>query len=179
MLIGIDLSKRGCGVAFGDGAAPPSTLAQRFVGDRATVFGAFDQFLLDLIVAHAPRAIVFEAPLATSQVPGSLDDWRLKMGLATLTEHIAARRAIRCADVHVQTARKSILGQGRPKDPKGEVLRFCRIMGWEVGGDHNRADAAVVWAWGHIHHGNRRGLHRLLSHGSLRGMEARNGGVLQ
>lgn len=108
---------------------------------------AFSEWLAEMVATWRPDAIAFEAPLMGG--PGVVFNGRtarLLIGLAFVTEVVAASYATRCFEEHVQSVRRHFLGQGRPKDPKRATVERCRLLGWEVP-DHNAADAAALWAF--------------------------------
>lgn len=172
MLMGLDLSQHGCGIAYGDGSEPPISSVVDF-GDlpRGRLFHKATVYLSDLVVMIRPRLICYEAPLLNTNRPNKAEVPFRLIGLAAIAESVAARYDLACHKVTPQEWRKDFLGRGYPSDPKKAALGFCAALGWDTGGDHNRADAFGVWAWGHLNHGYRAGMHTLLSRMTVRSME--------
>ena len=100
-----------------------------------------------MIDMHGPDMIAFEAPMMGGKGITMTDDVAyVLIGLAYLTDTIAASYRLRSEKKHVATIRKHFIGQGRAQNPKAAVMERCRILGWEVE-NHDAADAAAVWAW--------------------------------
>lgn len=172
IILGLDIAPGATGAAVGDGSSPPRSFVAQFAGkDRGAIGAKYMAWLRDLLVMERPDLVAFEAPLVKIDRQSSVETTRLLMSLAFLTETMAAMRQIKSTEVNMQTWRKAFLGNGRPADPKGETLRMCAMLGWDTGGLHDRADAMGVWVWAHLNHGNRKGIHAMLSIGSVRRME--------
>lgn len=170
-ILALDISKSGCGMAVGDATRPPHTAVQTFSGILPGAVGfQYSRWLREQILINQPDMIAYEAPLRAAHAKGSQDTVTLLTGLAFLTDTVAYEKKIFCQAPAIQSWRKAFLGHGRPADPKGDAVRMCELLGWRVDGSHDRADAAGVWAWSHLNHGNTRGMHKLLSAGSVRGM---------
>ncbi|MEM6623900.1 MAG: hypothetical protein AAF674_16860 [Pseudomonadota bacterium] len=168
-VIGIDFAKTQCGVAMGDGSGPPRTTSVQFrQPTRGKVFVAFQDWLRDLILTEQPGLVMCEAALLHVDKHRGPDTARMMVGLSAHAESVCARRSVLQRDVQSQTWRKAFLGTGRPTDPKQASLRQCELLGWPTGGIHDRAEAAGVWAYAHIHHGNSRGVMQMLSMGSVK-----------
>lgn len=168
-VVALDISKAACGVAMGSGATAPRTVLHKTGGQTLGATGAaFGDWLRDLFLMEKPHIVAIEAPLVMSGPQASAAGVKLLMGLVTVA-HVAAHRAgARVVEANVQSWRKAILGHGRPRDPKAAALGFCSSVGWEAGGSHDRAEAACVWAWAHLMHGDTAAMHRLLARQSLR-----------
>lgn len=171
IIMALDISPASTGVAIGDGSGPPRSFERPIPGTSRGQRGlAFARWLRDLIVLEGPDLVAYEAPIMFSR-KGSVDAMRILMGLAFQVEVVCASRApLRAIEVNIQAWRKLFLGQGRPADPKGDCVRMCGLLGWPTGGSHDRADSCGVWAWAHFHHGNRQGIMKALSAGSVRAM---------
>ena len=173
-VVAMDISKTSCGVAIGDASGPPRTVRVPFTQrDRGEVYAAFQLWLRDLIVLEQPGLVACEAAFFKLDAQSSAETTRILLGLAACAESICAARKVRHVDVPVMTWRKAFLGNGRPKDPKGDALRMCALLGWPTDGNHDRAEACGVWSFAHMNHGNAKAMHRLLSRASVRNMEAR------
>lgn len=166
------------GFAFGDGTRPPLAFKVRFKGDSRGLIGdEFRQYLRRFVASEKPDLIAFEAPLVQKKEQGS-DTPRLLMGMAMIVEMIAGPRFIPCKDVSVDTWRKSFFGHARNFDERGlkrnwkrEAVEFCEMLGWDVGGSHDAAEACGVWAHAHLTMGgNRAAMAKLLSRMTVAGM---------
>lgn len=111
-------------------------------GDGA-FFSAFRRFLLDHITVHAPRLIVYEAPLITASATSMATVFRL-FGLAAHTVEMAHIREVRCEPANNATVKKFVTDNGRAKKP--EVMDAIRARGWSPD-DENEADALAVLLW--------------------------------
>lgn len=115
---------------------------------RGPAFLRFDEWAYDLIGTLKPKLIAYEAPVITGR-PTGLHEALLLIGLAAHVEAMAAAHGVPVVDPppHVQTIRKQTLGHGRPTNAKKAVMDFCAMLGWNVHGDDNRADAALLWMY--------------------------------
>lgn len=135
-------------IAFGDNGAP-RTVAYRLHGGgaaRGVAFLRFNEWLWTMLGQTGARLVAYEAPIIGG-APINANMALLLIGLAAQVEMVAASRDIPCISVAVQTVRKHSLGHGRPENPKRAVLQRCDQLGWDVGCDHNRADAAMLWMY--------------------------------
>lgn len=166
-IIGLDISKNSTGVAIGDGTGPPRVLRARFQGSTHGQIGeAFMRWLRELCVVESPGMICAEAAFVGRT--DNLYESKLMLGLDFTAQTVASMRRIEYQAVAVQTWRKAFLGHGRPENPKRAAILMCKTIGWDVDGSHDKADACGVWAWGHLYHGNTKGIHKMLSTGSVR-----------
>lgn len=180
LILGLDISTAATGVAIGDGTAPPRSYVFKVPpGSRGERGASYAFWFRNLLVVEAPDLVAFEAPLMTTRAKGkgggivsNIESTRMLMGLAFLTETVAAGRKVHAIEANIQAWRKLFLGHGRPADPKGDCVRMCRLLGWDVGDSHDRADACGVWAYAHYQHGNRQAIMRALSDSSVRRMTA-------
>ncbi len=171
-ILALDLSKRSTGCAIGDGTHYPHTSTQAFIGNcRGEVFGSYLRWFRDLTLGTV-ELVVYEAPLLTTKVKGSSEKLMLLVGMAAITEAICAIRAVPIPVVSVasSTWRVAFLGEGFPKDPKGDAVRMCGSLGWRVRND-DEADACGVWAWAHLNHGDVAQMRDQLSRAQVRKME--------
>lgn len=173
-ILALDISSAATGFALGDGTGPPVTGRAAFGGrGRGAAGAAFAKWLRDLLLVERPGLVVAEAALFTAGPRAGVEVARMLLGLSFMAEVVCEMQAVRHLDVPVQSWRKAFLGHGRPQNPKRAAIAMCTGLGWDVGGDDNRADAAGVWCWAHLHHGNSRAMHKLLSASSVRAMEGR------
>lgn len=155
MLIAIDASTTATGYAFGgpDDGSPKGGVwklpgAEEHVFDT-TLARAADS-VSDLCRMLKAHHVVIEAPL---MIVGNQNSAHTAMALMQLTGAVRAAAKRAGADVHlvgVSTVRKHFVGKGNLKksEAKGIVMERCLLLGWDIGSDNNRADAAAVWAWG-------------------------------
>lgn len=168
-ILALDISGASTGVAIGPGAEPPRNFAVSFVGaTRGHVGANFAKWLRELLILEKPDLVAFEAPLVMATGSASMDSVRLLTGLAFQAEVICATRDVPCHAVQVQSWRKVFLGHGRPKDAKRAALAMCELLGWDVGGSHDRAEAVGVWTYAHFTYGDRREIQRALSGSAVR-----------
>lgn len=176
MILALDISKHACGAALGDGCSPPSTFVQSFRAETdGATFAAFQRWLTGVIREHRPTLMAMESVLThTKYAPGQKNRGRstatmtTMVGLAAIAQCTAALNRIPVQQAYSQTWRKAFLGDGKPDDPKASAIAMCDLLGWPHGGSHDRAEAAGVWAWAHLHHGNARAMVGQLSHASAR-----------
>jgi hypothetical protein len=113
------------------------------------VFGGYIAWLVDMIKVHAPRVVVYEAPLAPSIVKGktNVNTVRRLMGLAALTEGVAYRMGIYTVlEATVADVRQHFIGRRNLPGDEGKraVAMRCRQLGYEPT-DDNAADALALW----------------------------------
>lgn len=90
-------------------------------------------------------AIAVEAPLIAGQK--SQAALAVTMALYWTLALWAYDAEIPLAETASQTARKMVIGRGTfPRgEAKDHVMAFCRTAGYEIGEQHNAADALVLW----------------------------------
>lgn len=89
--------------------------------------------------AMIPLKVGFEAPVIMGRSPDLL-----LIGLAAVTQLVCYKRGVPCQAYNNQSIKKAFTGRGNAK--KRETIARCLALGWEVGADDNRADAAAGWA---------------------------------
>lgn len=136
----------------GDGGPSPLTGTKRLAAgsaDGARLGRAgleFAKWLDGMIRLHAVETVAIEAPAMGGRgIVMSAVTARMLIGLAFTAEVVAASADVPVWEAAVSTARKNLLGTGRPADGKKAVVERCRLLGWQVK-DHNAADAACLWA---------------------------------
>lgn len=168
MILALDLSKAGTGWAAGDATSPPRSGVQRMAGEtRGAVGLSTSRWLAERLDAEKPTLVVYEEPLFAAHAKASAAAARMLIGMAMVVETVCAGRKVATRSVAIPTWRKAFLGKGNLPDAKVQAVRMCQSLGWTVDADHNRAEACGVWAWAHIHHGDAKGVLRLLSRGGL------------
>jgi len=98
---------------------------------------------------------------------------KLMMGMGVLAETICYGRQIDFMSIAPQTWRKLFLANGglKGQEAKRQCIQMCAQLGWNVEGNHDRAEACGVWAAAHLKWGNAKAIRQLLSHMSVRSME--------
>lgn len=115
--------------------------------DLSRTFLEFDRWLTGHIQLVQPERIAFEAPMqvagpGASSRPTSQQAVRMLLGLAAITELVAAKAEIPIYELNIATAKKLFAGHGRAD--KQQMMARCAQLGWTVKTDHE-ADAAAVW----------------------------------
>lgn len=121
---------------------------------------AFEYELTALLGEHKPDRVCFESPIMTAAT--GIYTARKLYGLAYHTELLCVRLGLPCSETHMQTARGTLGAKPLPRKVRGvngmrmttkaerrkhikaEVMRLCRLMGWEPAND-DEADALAVW----------------------------------
>lgn len=141
----LDLSRSATGFAFdGDNNRPRTGVYKLVAGghDRGRAFWKFGEWLYDMIGASGAEIVGYEAPII-SGVPTGEHEAILLIGLAAITEQVAASRGVRSTKAAVSTVRKHFCGSGVAKKP--DVVMRCRQLGYDVEHSTDRADAAAGW----------------------------------
>lgn len=107
-----------------------------------------------LIEHHNPDLIVIEAAIGGPKASHYL------IGLVACVRACAKNRGVKCRPANLSAVRKHFLGlalsvsdfphmkQAAAKAAiKGEVVKRCTLLGWDVGTDHDAADACAIWDW--------------------------------
>lgn len=124
---------------LGTWRAPPAQ-----VGDYAKRCVAFETWLNDFTCLDKPDVLAFESPIFvkwSSDLATNEHTIRTLIGLATVAEMVAWRLKVRALEVHSQTAKKRLTGNGRAK---GDDMIVAAVkLGFVVANDHE-ADAIAV-----------------------------------
>jgi hypothetical protein len=115
-------------------------------------FAAFRAWLVAMIGQVKPDILAFEAPLQivhTKHGSGggagtSQSTIRFLFGLASITEEVGAALSVETFEQNNSSIKRHFTGSGAAD--KAAMLRMCATLRWDVGGDHNRADAAALWS---------------------------------
>lgn len=155
MLIGIDGSTRATGFAFGgpeDGSPRGGcwTLPGSDEGVFDLTLARVTESLGDLCRMVRAQHVMIEAPLLLVDETHSAHTAMALIQLTGAIRAVAKRCGAKVSLVAVSTVRKHFIGTGSLKraEAKRAVMDRCRLLGWEHGGDDNRADAMAVWAYG-------------------------------
>ena len=173
-ILALDISASSTGAAIGDGNSPPRTLRASFPQrPRGKALSEYRAWLRQIMIMEKPALVVAEAALVKVDRESATETTMMLLALAFVTEELCGARSTTYKTVAAQTWRKAFLGHGYPADAKAASMLMCDRLGWEHGGNHDRAESAGVLAYAHLFHGNQRGMHRLLSASSVRAMEGR------
>lgn len=174
IVVGLDLSRAGTGIAIGDASGPPRVLRARFAGTTHGQIGwNFVKWFREFLILNKPDLICGEASFVAPH--NDIYTSKLLLGLDFSAQTVAAMRGIPYEPVAVATWRKAFLGTGRPENPKRASILMCKSLGWDVDGSHDKADACGIWCWGHLYKANnasRIAMGRLLSAGAVRNFAA-------
>lgn len=145
-ILTLDLATRS-GWAYGHASArltrPAAYGAWDLGNGRAPArWAALADKLADTLTIMQPRLVVFEAPLPP-QAQTRTNIARMLWGLCSTTELICYRRRIACKEQDAPSARKALIGNGRPE--KDTIVSWCQARGLADLTDHNAADAVVLW----------------------------------
>lgn len=155
-VLGLDCaSNLGWALFSASGAAPmcgtwraPKSWSPEDYGSR---FRSYHDWLCDMLTVHEPDVVAFESPVTGAFGSAVTNEHTLRflIGLASITELIAALRQVRCLEINVSTAKKALTGNGRAE--KSEMLVAATRRGFGCA-DHNQADACAVGlvAYGHL-----------------------------
>lgn len=118
------------------------------------VFHALDQWLDGMVLTIRPALLAFEAPLTpidgkSWDIETNARTVRYLTGLATIAELVAARRGVRCIEVHVRTVKARLSGNQFAK--KGQMKAACVERGWLPADDHQADSCGVgLAAYDHV-----------------------------
>lgn len=87
-----------------------------------------------------PTLIVFEAPILAGQT--QIATTRKLQGMAGVTEMVAHRLSIECAEVATSQVKKALTGSGRAE--KADMMAACRAYGFNPAVS-DEADAFGIW----------------------------------
>lgn len=104
---------------------------------------AFSDWLHGLASIERPDLIALEAPVL-GNTGAKVFTSEMLVGLAFMAEVVSKSLHIPTVRAHVQTVRRHLLGNGRPRNPKRAVIDRCRLLGWAPKND-NEADAMALW----------------------------------
>lgn len=127
MFLALDLATN-TGLCAGTGDHPPVLAHVRLssTGDDVGAFLCeFEGWLTEQVESTGPDLIVYESPLLGAE--GTITTRRKLFGLAGVTEMVAHRAGIECAEVIAQAAKKALTGNGRAE--KHEMVEACRGYG--------------------------------------------------
>lgn len=109
---------------------------------------------MKLIIEHRVERIGFEAAINPMAAPKGKDGQlvsnpttrRMLLGYVAVMEELAESMGIGPAfEAAAITIKKQFAGSGKAE--KEDMLRMCKLLGWDVAGDHNAADACGGWSY--------------------------------
>lgn len=134
-----------CEGAPGQQPASGSIRLARTGASDAEVFGGLLAWIGNALTARRFAHVVFEAPVG----PGLAGKTNFKTmrrlnGLCALVEGVCHQTGHPVAQASAMSVRKTVLGIGRPEDPKAAVIAAVRERGFDPA-DDNEADAICLW----------------------------------
>lgn len=148
VILALDISKTCTGVAFGRvGEAPTFMSIKGNDIDETAAMMKLGRWLIEWIKVGKPDHIYYEA--AIDRVLSSAHTTIVLAKMVGTVEFITGMKGISARKAHVQTVRKSFLGQGRPEDPKQHAKLMCEAIDWHPN-NLDEADAAAIFYWGSL-----------------------------
>lgn len=148
-VLALDISKSCTGWAIDETAGRPRAGSWR--GSNEALPGRagalFSEWLCAMIDLHKPDLIAVEAAAQGGRNKDfvmSVETSKMLIGLAFLSETIAASYRLQYREYSVQTVRKTFVGHGRPSNGKKAVQDHCRTLGWSTE-NTDESDACAVW----------------------------------
>ena len=134
---------------WGAGASPAASVKIGAESFKALTPGrvvyTYRRWLLDMLLVHQPRFVVFEAALVNNH-SGQKAASRL-LYLCGATEDACYQRTVQCLQEHLSTIRKHFLGPNNKRRPRDDMKRVvmaeCARRGLPTS-DDNTADAIAV-----------------------------------
>lgn len=139
------------GLAGGDPLAWSENLGR---GSDDIRFGNLIKLTERLIAQHEPELVVIEAAI------GGPKSSQYLVGLVACVKGVCARSGVPVEAMHLSSIRRHFLGKvlrvtdypgmsraAAKKAIKGEVMKRCAQLGWQVNGDDDAADAAALWEY--------------------------------
>lgn len=103
---------------------------------------AYDEWLQSTLDFEAPELVIYEAPsIFMKTTPVTVEKL---VGLATHTQLVCHRRAIRARSANPSQVKKFWTGSGKAKKP--DMVDMAHRCGFRVR-DDNEADAVAIWHW--------------------------------
>lgn len=96
-------------------------------------------WLQDMIRRVDPRLVGYEEPLMLPRKSNFV-----LISLAGVTQMVAHQMGVKYEGVYGATIKAHFTHGGAKKH---ETVARYKLLGWDVGGEHNRADAAAGWAY--------------------------------
>src|SRR5579864_7006457 len=139
------------GWAVGEPGSKPLHGSIRFATKGASheaIFANAFRWMNGMLLAHAPKLVVWEAPMPTSFKTSNVNTTTLLYGLPAVIGAAAYLRGgydIRKANT--SDVRNHFIGSNPKRaKAKGLVIRQCCAMGWNCS-DDNEADALATWSY--------------------------------
>ncbi len=160
--LGIDLSSRSAGFAYGQPGEVPRLWTMDFMrdGDLHDYYGNLTAYTATFVRDNPIDLLAIEETVAPSAAGGHTnhDTTMMTIGGYAIVIGIIKCKKIPYQPVRVETWRKHFIGVGRlsphifptssarRKEGKRLAVARCRVLGWKVEND-DEADAAGIWDW--------------------------------
>jgi hypothetical protein len=159
-VLGIDLSSRSAGFAYGAPGEKPRLWSVDFMrdGDVHDFYGNLTAYTATVLRDNPIKLVAIEELIAPSAMAGrsNNDVTMTTVGGYAIVIGIIKCKKIPYQPVRVETWRKHFIGIGklthikkpaeRRKEGKRLAVQRCRQLGWKVDND-DEADAAGIWDW--------------------------------
>ncbi|MCO8017520.1 crossover junction endodeoxyribonuclease RuvC [Brevundimonas diminuta] len=142
MIMALDLATQ-TGLCIGAPDARPALSHFRLPStgtDVGLFLSAWEDWLRPQVREVGPSLIVFEAPILAGQT--QIATTRKLQGMAGVTEMVAHRAGIECAEVATSQVKKALTGNGRAEKPA--MMAACRAYGFDPK-TSDEADAFGIW----------------------------------
>jgi len=142
MIMALDLATQ-TGLCIGAPDTRPTLSHFRLPSTGADVglfLSAWEDWLRPQVREVGPSLIVFEAPILAGQT--QIATTRKLQGMAGVTEMVAHRAGIECAEVATSQVKKVLTGNGRAEKPA--MMAACRAYGFDPK-TSDEADAFGIW----------------------------------
>ncbi len=142
MIMALDLATQ-TGLCIGAPDTRPTLSHFRLPSTGADVglfLSAWEDWLRPQVREVGPSLIVFEAPILAGQT--QIATTRKLQGMAGVTEMVAHRAGIECAEVATSQVKKALTGNGRAEKPA--MMAACRAYGFDPK-TSDEADAFGIW----------------------------------
>lgn len=152
MLLALDISIEGTGVAWGKSGARPQSTVWKLPAGKAQLtraLGCLRQSVFDLSRHIGTRTVVLEAWMQRiDRKHGAYTHYCLT-SLQAVAREAGASAGAAVELVDVATWRKHFLGRGdlSTDDAKAGAIARCRQLNYPFA-DHNAAEACGMWDWG-------------------------------
>ena len=121
--------------------------------DYGTFAMAYHAWLIEMLKAHRPAHIVFEAQIPALGATNMTTQQKLG-GLCWHTEFVASMKGLKVNRVAIGTWKSFFCGTSKFSKPKTKaaaaqypVVKACRQRGWHHVIDDNEADALGIWCY--------------------------------
>lgn len=117
---------------------------------RDASYRMFRIWIDEILTSLEPDLVVFESAAIASALGGKTTAETIKrlIGYCEHLEEICFQR-VELREANVRSVRGFFLGGAVQKRDaaKAATIERCKVMGWDVGDDHDAADACALWAY--------------------------------